>query len=101
MMGFFTNYAEVLQGEARIYTGHKTDTERIRPGVSLLMSGRRPNCDSGKPDLWSNGSVFMGPREPISIDPCPHILLQQTTAMVCCSRKSPVLQWRGGKEVSL
>jgi hypothetical protein len=47
----------------------------------LLMSGRRPNCDPGEPNLWSNGSVFMGPREPISIDPSPHILLQQTTAM--------------------
>src|SRR5215212_10386429 len=46
----------------------------------LLMSGRRLTSDSGEPDLWSNGSVFMGPREPISIDPSPHIPLQQTTA---------------------
>src|SRR5215213_12028717 len=45
----------------------------------LLMSGRRLTSDSGEPDLWSNGSVFMGPREPISIDPSPHIPLQQTT----------------------
>src|SRR5215211_3663449 len=44
------------------------------------MSGRRLTSDSGEPDLWSNGSVFMGPREPISIDPSPHIPLQQTTA---------------------
>jgi hypothetical protein len=29
--------------------------------------------------LWSNGSVFMGQCEPISIDPGPHIPLQQTT----------------------
>jgi transposase len=43
------------------------------------MSGRRLTSDSGEPDLWSNGSVFMGPREPISIDPSPHIPLQQTT----------------------
>jgi hypothetical protein len=47
------------------------------------MSGRRPNCDSGEPDLWSNGSVFMGPREPISIDPSPQISLQQTTDYFC------------------
>src|SRR5215213_11373206 len=47
----------------------------------LLMSGRRLTSDSGEPDLWSNGSVFMGPREPISIDPSPHIPLQQTTVM--------------------
>jgi hypothetical protein len=39
----------------------------------LLMSGRSPYCDSGEPDLWSNGSVFMGPSELISIDPSPHI----------------------------
>jgi hypothetical protein len=25
----------------------------------LLISKRRPNCDSGEPDLWSNGSVLM------------------------------------------
>jgi hypothetical protein len=25
-----------------------------------LMSGRRPNCDSGEPDLWSNGSISRG-----------------------------------------
>ena len=43
------------------------------------MSGRRPNYDLGEPDLWSNGSVFMGQCEPISIDPGPHIPLQQTT----------------------
>jgi hypothetical protein len=43
------------------------------------MSGSRPDCDSGEPDLWSNGSVIMGPREPISIDPSLHIPLQQTT----------------------
>src|SRR5215211_6137934 len=43
------------------------------------MSGRRPNCDSGEPDLWSNGSVFMEPSKPISIDPSPHIPLQETT----------------------
>ena len=43
------------------------------------MSGRRPNCDSGERDLWSNGSVFMEPSKPISIDPSPHIPLQQTT----------------------
>jgi hypothetical protein len=43
------------------------------------MSGRRPNCDSGEPDLWSNGSVFEEPSEPISIDPSPHIPLQHTT----------------------
>jgi hypothetical protein len=45
----------------------------------LLMSGRRSNCDSGEPDLWSNGSVFMGQSAPTSIDPSPHIPLQQTT----------------------
>ena len=43
------------------------------------MSGRMSDCDSGEPDLWSNGSVFMGLIEPISLDPSPHILLQQTT----------------------
>jgi GH25 family lysozyme M1 (1,4-beta-N-acetylmuramidase) len=43
------------------------------------MSGRRPNSDSGEPDLWSNGSVFMGSKEPISVDPSPQIPLQQTT----------------------
>jgi hypothetical protein len=47
----------------------------------LLMSGRRPKSDSGEPDLWSNGSVFMEPSEPISIDPSPHIPLQQTTVI--------------------
>src|SRR5215203_7520142 len=45
----------------------------------LLMSGRRPNSDSGEPDLCSNGSVFMGSKEPISVDPSPQIPLQQTT----------------------
>jgi hypothetical protein len=49
------------------------------------MSGRRPYRDSEKPDLWSNGSVFMGPREPIPIDPSPHIPLQQTTATADCT----------------
>jgi hypothetical protein len=43
------------------------------------MSGRRSNCDSGEPDLCSNGSVLEEPCEPISIDPSPHILLQPTT----------------------
>ncbi len=47
----------------------------------LLMSGRRPNRDSGEPDLWSNRSVFQEPSEPISIDPSPHIPLQQTTVI--------------------
>src|SRR5215217_84072 len=47
----------------------------------LLMSGRRPNSDSGEPDSWSNGSVFMRPREPIWIDPSLHIPLQQSTDM--------------------
>jgi hypothetical protein len=55
----------------------------------LLMSGRRPNWDSGEPDLWSNGSVFMGPRDPISIDPSPHIPLQQTTATANCDDIDP------------
>src|SRR5215210_855309 len=52
----------------------------ISPIGGLLMSGRRPNSDSGEPDLWSNGSVFMGSKEPISVDPSPQIPLQQTTA---------------------
>ena len=47
----------------------------------LLMSGRRPNSDSGERDLWSNGSVFMGSKEPISVDPSPQIPLQQTTVI--------------------
>ena len=45
----------------------------------LLMSERRSDCDWGEPDLWSNGGVFVGPSEPISIDPSLHIPLQQTT----------------------
>jgi hypothetical protein len=45
----------------------------------LLMSRRRPTSDSGEPDLWSNGSIFTEPSEPISIDRSPHIPLQQTT----------------------
>jgi hypothetical protein len=45
----------------------------------LLISGRRPNYDSGEPVLGSNGSIFMGPSAPISIAPSPHIPLRQTT----------------------
>jgi hypothetical protein len=58
------------------------------------MSGRRPNCDSGEPDLWSNGSVFKRPREPSSIDPSPHILLQQTTDRSRFLRRSSNLHSR-------
>jgi hypothetical protein len=54
--------------------------KRCGTSGGLLMSGRRPNSDSGEPDLWSNGSVFMGSKEPISVDPSPQISLQQTTA---------------------
>jgi hypothetical protein len=46
----------------------------------LLVSGRRPDWDSEVPDLWSNGSAFMGLSAPISINPSPHIQIQQTTA---------------------
>src|SRR5215213_8216167 len=49
--------------------------------AGFLILGRRANCDSGEPDLWSNGSVFMGPSEPISIDPSSPILLQQSTVL--------------------
>jgi hypothetical protein len=51
----------------------------IRCSGGLLMSGRRPDCELGDPDLWSKGSVCMGPSKPISIDPSAHIPLQQTT----------------------
>src|SRR5215213_2659390 len=68
----------------------------------LLMSGRRLTSDSGEPDLWSNGSVFMGPREPISIDPSPHIPLQQTTARAVFKEDGPI-GWdaKGAKPVVL
>src|SRR5215217_7267046 len=65
----------------------------------LLMSGRRSTCDSGEPDLWSNGSVFMGSREPISIDPSPHIPLQQTTAMAVVIAVDPPLLHRHSREI--
>src|SRR5215203_5262058 len=55
----------------------------------LLMSGRRPNSDSGEPDLCSNGSVFMGSKEPISVDPSPQIPLQQTTATAFLEKGEP------------
>jgi hypothetical protein len=64
----------------------------LAPIGGLLMSRRRSNCDSGELDLWSNGSVFMGPREPISIDLRPHIPLQQTTAKIVRGDASP-LSW--------
>jgi DNA-binding response OmpR family regulator len=69
----------------------------------LLMSGRRPNCDSGKPDLWSNGSVFTEPSEPISIDPSPHIPLQQTTVRAGDVSLDPLRHgvWRGEERVDL
>jgi hypothetical protein len=60
----------------------------------LLMSGRRLNCRSGEPDLWSYGSVFMGPREPISFDPSPHIPLQQTTVTADFSVIDPYRKMR-------
>jgi len=41
--------------------------------------------DGREPDLGSNGRVFMGPREPISIDLSPHIPLQQTTVTADCN----------------
>ena len=64
-------------GREMVYMSHTTELRRLIGG--LLMSGR-PKSDSGEPDLWSNGSVFEEPRESISIDPSPHIPLQQTTA---------------------
>jgi hypothetical protein len=70
--------AKLLNGSTRAIIG------------GLLMSGRRSNCDSGDPGLWSNGSVLEEPCEPISIDPSPHILLQQTTV------SAPFL--KGGKQ---
>ena len=63
----------------------------------LLMSGRRSTCDSGERDLWSIGSVFMGPREPTSIDPSQHIPLQQTTATAILIRVDPVASSRRGR----
>src|SRR5215218_7832528 len=66
------------------------DRNGIRaPTGGLLMSGRRPNSDSGEPDSWSNGSVFMRPREPIWIDPSLHIPLQQSTATADCDDIDP------------
>jgi hypothetical protein len=55
----------------------------------LLMSGRRSDCDSGEPNLWSNGSVFIEPSASISIDPSPHIPLQQTTVTAGCGDIDP------------
>jgi DNA-binding response OmpR family regulator len=80
--------------------------EKITDSVhssGLLMSVRRLNCDSGKPDLWSNGSVFMGPREYISIDPSPHIPLQQTTVRAGDVSLDPLRHavWRGEERVDL
>ena len=57
----------------------------------LLMSGKL-DYDSGEPVLGSNGSIFMGPSAPLSIDPTSHIQLQQTTAR---SRRCPPSAGKG------
>jgi hypothetical protein len=72
----------LAQAAPRSLAGAFTTLELLSGG--LLMSGRRPDCDSGEPDLWSKGSVSMGPNAPISIDPSLHIQLQQTIATADC-----------------
>jgi hypothetical protein len=65
-----------------------------RPTGGLLMSGRRSDCDSGEPNLWSNGSVFIEPSASMSIDPSLHIPLQQTTATADCDDIDPYARHR-------
>ena len=77
------------QGSSKT-TIHTEPALSISPTIGcLLMSGRRLNSDSGEPDWWSNGSVFMGSKEPISVDPSPQIPLQQTTAISGCDSIDP------------